>query len=401
MLDKAKSFFEKINNSKFYIKLIAFFAVGLITIVLTLVFSNATLAYNVRYGDEIIAQVSNVEIFKAAQKQAAGQISAENASQYIYNPEYTLTLTVSERLLDKDAAAVAILDNTGEIAKSVALSIEGEYTLYAASREELEALIDKRLHAFDNKTYTNTAEFIKRVEIVDVYCPKQSHAKNEDIVKVLSGLDVRTVTKVTSEVVVPYKTVTQKSEEKLVGFYGVTRKGVNGINHTVEQVTYINGKVDKRVRLEQEVVKKPVNEMVTIGTGSANPNDTTGMLFPLPRGTRYVITTYFGAIDDLHAKSHKGVDYAAAGGTPILAAKSGTVLSAKYRGGYGYCVEISHGNGVRTLYAHCSKLLVKTGETVKQGQTIALVGTTGYSTGNHLHFEVIINGRYINPARYF
>ncbi len=99
-------------------------------------------------------------------------------------------------------------------------------------------------------------------------------------------------------------------------------------------------------------------------------------------------------------KLHTGIDIGAAGGSNILASASGTVLSSGWQSGYGNCVVIDHGNGYSTLYAHASKLLVYAGQRVSQGQVIALVGSTGQSTGNHLHFEVRVNGSVQNPLNY-
>lgn len=99
-------------------------------------------------------------------------------------------------------------------------------------------------------------------------------------------------------------------------------------------------------------------------------------------------------------KLHSGIDYAAPYGTSILAAEDGVVLTAGWNGGYGYCVTVNHGGGYVTLYGHCSSLSVSAGQTVKRGQTIAKVGSTGNSTGNHLHFEVRVNGSTVNPASY-
>lgn len=99
-------------------------------------------------------------------------------------------------------------------------------------------------------------------------------------------------------------------------------------------------------------------------------------------------------------KMHTGVDIGAGSGTSIKAADSGTVVQAGWRGGYGKTVVIAHGNGLATLYAHQSAILVGVGETVNQGDVIGRVGSTGYSTGPHLHFEVRVNGRPVDPMRY-
>lgn len=124
------------------------------------------------------------------------------------------------------------------------------------------------------------------------------------------------------------------------------------------------------------------------------------MAWPLPGHT--VITSQFG--NRLHPvlkvyKLHTGVDIAGSGcnGDPVVAANDGTVIKATYSTSYGNYIIIDHGGGITTLYAHSSKLLVKAGDKVKRGQEIMKVGTTGYSTGPHLHFEVRENGKYVNP----
>jgi murein DD-endopeptidase MepM/ murein hydrolase activator NlpD len=97
---------------------------------------------------------------------------------------------------------------------------------------------------------------------------------------------------------------------------------------------------------------------------------------------------------------HTGLDFPADVGTPILAAAGGVVLSAGPHPQYGQLVELDHGNGLVTRYAHTSKMLVHQGDLVKRGQPIAEVGTTGRSTGPHLHFEVLVEGVQQNPAKF-
>lgn len=98
---------------------------------------------------------------------------------------------------------------------------------------------------------------------------------------------------------------------------------------------------------------------------------------------------------------HDGIDIGAGYGTPIYAAADGVVTRASAYGGYGNVVIVSHGSGLATLYAHCSSFAVGSGQTVKKGQVIAYVGSTGWSTGAHLHFTVIANGQAVNPMNYF
>jgi murein DD-endopeptidase MepM/ murein hydrolase activator NlpD len=114
------------------------------------------------------------------------------------------------------------------------------------------------------------------------------------------------------------------------------------------------------------------------------------------------ITSGFGPRADPfdgHAEVHSGVDFGAREGSPILAARDGVVRSAGPRGGYGFAVEVDHGDGVTTLYGHAQELLVKEGDTVRRGQAIAKVGHTGAATGAHLHFEVRQAGRPVDPGQ--
>lgn len=113
------------------------------------------------------------------------------------------------------------------------------------------------------------------------------------------------------------------------------------------------------------------------------------------------ITSRFGYRSDTAINNHTGIDIAASTGTAILAADSGTVSAVRYdKNGYGNYVLISHGGGLFTLYGHCSATYVSVGQSVSKGQKIAAVGSTGYSTGPHLHFEVRVGGSRVNPEPY-
>lgn len=112
------------------------------------------------------------------------------------------------------------------------------------------------------------------------------------------------------------------------------------------------------------------------------------------------ISSRYGVSSKIRVSTHTGLDIAATTGTPIKVVADGTITFAAYSGSYGYLVKVDHGNGVETWYGHTSKMLVKEGQAVKAGNTIALVGITGNSTGPHLHFEVRINGEHVNPQKY-
>ena len=112
------------------------------------------------------------------------------------------------------------------------------------------------------------------------------------------------------------------------------------------------------------------------------------------------ISSRYGVSSRIRSSTHTGLDIAASTGTPIKVIADGTVTSAQYTGSYGYLVKVDHGNGVESWYAHTSKMYVKAGDEVKAGDVIAAVGSTGNSTGPHLHLEIRINGQHVNPQKY-
>ena len=112
------------------------------------------------------------------------------------------------------------------------------------------------------------------------------------------------------------------------------------------------------------------------------------------------ITSRYGVSSRIRKSTHTGLDISAITGTDIKVVADGTVISASYNGSYGNLVKIDHGNGVETWYAHTSKMYVKKGDTVKAGDVIAAVGSTGNSTGPHLHLEIRVNGEHVDPQDY-
>ena len=170
---------------------------------------------------------------------------------------------------------------------------------------------------------------------------------------------------------------------------------------------------ERDIRAQEEMVKKLEAEIKRKEEEARKAAEAAGKSYqtvnlgdirftwPCPASTR--ITSAFGERESPTAgasTSHQGMDIGAPTGTGIVAAASGTVVIATYSYSAGNYVMLNHGGGVYTVYMHCSQLLVSEGQQVNSGQTIAKVGSTGYSTGPHLHFGIRANGQYVNPARY-
>ena len=195
----------------------------------------------------------------------------------------------------------------------------------------------------------------------------------------------------TTTVEVPFEVEYIESEKYYVNTTIVESEGVNGENKISAQVTYLEDIEIARDITDVEVLKEPAAEVVIVGTKELPSVLPTGkLIFPLV----YQYTT------DLFDDVHRGVDFVARTGTPIVAADGGTVLYAGENPSFGLYVVIRHSNGLETLYAHMDETIVTSGEKVFQGQEIGKVGSTGNSTGPHLHFEVSIYGILIDPFDY-
>ena len=172
--------------------------------------------------------------------------------------------------------------------------------------------------------------------------------------------------------------------------------------HYIEQLSAEEQNIQKQID-EYTTQFQQVEIEIKALTKQEIPTEYTGgkMLWPVPGYTR--ITSQYGMrthpITGIY-KLHTGVDIGAPMGANFIAAADGTVIKAGYNNAYGNMVIIDHGGGIQTLYAHGSEILVQLGQTVKQGEAILKVGSTGYSTGPHAHFEVRINGNIVNPMEW-
>ncbi|MDE6594683.1 MAG: peptidoglycan DD-metalloendopeptidase family protein [Oscillospiraceae bacterium] len=237
----------------------------------------------------------------------------------------------------------------------------------------------------------------ERIDDITEYCPIGAIVQLSEEVPYLQ---VETTEEVTYSEAIDYEIVTDYDDDMYEGETEVDVAGVEGEKEVTALVTYRNGVAIKREIIDEKVISDPVTKYQRKGTRKTRTPVSTGSggsgdyFWPVDGG---YISAYQG-----DGRGHKGIDIAAPYGTPIYAAESGTVIEvgSGWNGGYGNCVRISHDDGNVTVYGHQSSIAIEYGDYVVKGQIIGYVGSTGDSTGNHLHFEVRSNGTYQNPTSY-
>ncbi len=205
----------------------------------------------------------------------------------------------------------------------------------------------------------------------------------------------------TVEESIPYMTQYERNTYLYSGSKKVIQKGAKGVKAVTSKLVVENGELVSSDVLNEKVTRNPVTRKVQIGSAFNDFSDASKVLLPVEG---YLTSDYGPRSDPFTGEPahHNGLDIAAEMGTEIWSAASGKIIKASDTGnGYGKCVIIEHYSGFRTLYGHCSELLVSVGDYVKAGEVIAKVGSTGRSTGPHLHFSVIIDGEYVDPTIYF
>lgn len=222
-----------------------------------------------------------------------------------------------------------------------------------------------------------------------------------------------------------YYAVLENQEEKVyVPDFAEAEEIVNQLKEkssaNIDNIT-ISEKYDTELKVMDNIddavaslYSEPKNVVVASNKKSTTPKTSTGKVntatsisgtkvalgISLTKPVSGIISSRFGARSSIRRSAHTGLDIATSTGTPVKAAAAGTVTFSGWKGSYGYLMVVTHSNGVQTYYGHCSKLYFNAGATVSQGQTIAAVGSTGNSTGPHLHFEIRVNGVAYNPQNY-
>lgn len=323
-------------------------------------------------------------------KLADGQVAASTATASAPVEESNREIKVKEVGFLEQVAVKPIETSFGSLSdpdKAIAAIIEGKEAM--------------RTHVVEvGESYWIIARmYDTTVEELEAANPELNSAKLKpgDEVKLFVPMPLLTV--VTHEEVqyiadIDYEVQVNKDDSMYKNQKKVITKGVKGKAEILADEIRHNGLLVEEVIIEQKIIEEPKTEVVAQGTKELPKTAAVGS-FVVP--TRGRISSPYGM---RNGSMHRGIDLANSKGTAVYAADGGKVTFAGYKGSYGYLIEINHENGYVTRYAHNSKLMVKSGDRVYRGQQIATMGSTGRSTGSHLHFEVLVNGTHKNPYSY-
>ncbi len=426
----------------------------LILVICFSIFDSRTYAVQVSINGENIGYVADESVYSAAEKLMQERIVyAQGETPYFVQKDLKVTsVSKSDTLQDPYSLCNNLIYAvTDDIKEAYGLYVDGKFEGAVEDRHNLEKALNEMLNEHKMGIDGETTEFTVDVQIKEGLYPQNTvmsfadmHTKlhtdvegertyvavegdslwtiaaknnvtrsqlrslNPDIEKNLwvgdtvlisKSVPFLTVqTKVTEsyEVEIPYKLISTNSNKYPYGTTKVVNSGKAGKAIETAEKVYVNGILQSTNIVNTEILVAAVNREVILGTyidTTTIKPQTGGFMWPVDGG--YVSCGINGY------RGHTGMDIAAPRGTNIRASKAGVVTKVKKQTtGYGYHIIIDHGNGVQTLYAHCSKLLVSVGQSVSQGKVIALVGSTGNSTGNHCHFEIRMNGQFKNPAKY-
>lgn len=279
-----------------------------------------------------------------------------------------------------------------EFKTAYTLYSDGEAVYTASSEENAKKILLSYVKEF---SMNGESEITSDVAIKKTVTKKDKIMDYESCVKALKEkncVNVVSVVNSTLEEAVPYQTTTQTDETLYIGEKVTVTKGISGKKEISQETVYKNGLAESSEIQSEKIVIEPVSEVIKVGTKEKNILET-GVIWPLSK--KGVISSRFGK---RWGRIHEGLDIAIGEGTAVLAGECGIVsYVSENAGGYGKYIKISHGNGMETAYAHLNKINVTKGQAVRAGEVIALSGNTGRSTGPHLHFEVLQNGKQIDP----
>ncbi|MDL2325046.1 peptidoglycan DD-metalloendopeptidase family protein [Ruminococcaceae bacterium OttesenSCG-928-A16] len=418
-------------------------------------------ALSVSVGDTEIGYVENETVLEDGLSLLRMRISlAQNQS--VDEWEFTPTLAVSptKATLNKTQVADKILESSsGDIQKGYGIYIDGNLVGATADGDALRQFLeDKKGQYYDPDLPEATIEFVREVEVpaqeeiflggtvktveeleealsqniseTETYTTLQGDTLGEiarqhgitleELLARNPGLEgqdeehefaagttvviqraepylqVKKVVRSVVEEAVPFETIRVEVDTRRKGQQATVQQGINGTALVSYDSVYIDGELVSKDRVDEQPISPVQNKIIEVGTlevagGYGSIGGGAGFIWPVP-DAKYSSRGM--------TASHRGLDINAPTGTPIYAAAGGLVITSGWHNSYGNYIMIQHPDGLVSLYGHCSELLVPAGVSVAQGDAIALVGSTGYSTGPHCHFEIQQGGRPIDPAPY-
>lgn len=423
-----------------------------------LFFSTYTNGVTVTYDGKVLGSLSSEAEAEAARKELETVTARTLGRTFTIDDsliQYSSGLLRRQDLVDRETYEEELSQEVGMVTAAYCLYVDGERIGATPYEGALEQLL-KQIQLSATNEGTISASFAEDVKVEGEYVPtadlmnlgylaeilystktaevtytvakgdtwseiaEEHGLTSQELLALNPGYDIDKLQigeVLTMSASVPYLTMTVVQQERYVdtvafdveytdsadlykGDYKVTSAGQFGAADTVANVTYVNGEETERTVLSSVTLRAPVTEYRLRGTKDRPTWLPTGT-FRWPTTGR--ITSRFGGRKSpggIGSTNHKGIDIAVPKGTPIYAADGGTVTYAGWMSSYGYLVQIDHGNGYVTRYAHNSSLTVSVGAKVYKGQQIARAGSTGNSTGSHCHFEIRYNGVARNPLNY-
>ena len=368
-------------------------------------YTGVTKACEIHVNGVAVGCVITEEDVIKAKELAKELVYDQSGKNEIENISFSSVFTGSRNIKTPENLVDVIIKNTKGINKVAVLTVEDKLVGYANTEQEIKDLLNQLVESKQESADVISVELHNTIQIFSAYVSNTEFAENAVLkTRVFEDnvIPLRTIQYVTSRKEVKYTTTYKKTDTMYEGAEKTKIFGEHGLNEVVEKVGYIDGKEVTRETVKVTVIKEPLNAVVMVGTkpykkgeNSISKPSAKGFIWPVDTSVYNVITSYWG-----DGRGHKGYDIACAKGTKIYAVQAGTIVESRWSDSYGYFITIDHGDGVKTRYAHCSKLFSKVGDKVSQGENIALVGSTGWSTGPHVHFEVIINGTHVNPKYY-